>query len=570
IKGFENIISDPYETITFNFAKDKEVKALAKQIGADGKMLHRNNEIVLGSMNEKLLIHLLTKLGNFVPEGGIWMNTQRPEWNDANNALVGKGISVVTLAYIRRYINFLINIYKDSNSESFTIRKNLYLWLTQLNGVFSNYTIKIKDKITDKYRFEIVSQLGKASETYRNSYYNAENWEDINISRSEIIDFLNISLISVDDSLLKNRRTDDLYHSYNTLEISNKEIKIHYLYEMLEGQVAILTSGLLGPKDADKTLTALRNSAMFREDQNSYMLYPNRELLNFTKKNVIDANKVEANPVLMELIKKGNKDLVTVDVNGKYHFNGKFKNVKQVIGTLDKLGLGRNKEIEDLFEQTFNHQSFTGRSGTFFAYEGLGSIYWHMVSKLLLAAQENLFIAKDMGLDEKLINSLKNHYVDIRNGIGYKKSAEVYGAFPFDPYSHTPFGKGAKQPGMTGQVKEEVITRLGEMGIRVINGEIIFDTTLMDEDDFLTSPRIWSVKNAAGETLELNIPSGAFAGTHCQTPYIVAKGEKSCVNLYMNNGTTLVINQLKIPVEYSELIFSKSPDIKYIEIIIGK
>ena len=34
------------------------------------------------------------------------MNTQRPEWNDANNALVGKGLSVVTLGYLRRYVVF--------------------------------------------------------------------------------------------------------------------------------------------------------------------------------------------------------------------------------------------------------------------------------------------------------------------------------------------------------------------------------------------------------------------------------------------------------------------------------
>ncbi|MCC5021732.1 MAG: hypothetical protein J6386_02535 [Candidatus Synoicihabitans palmerolidicus] len=32
------------------------------------------------------------------------MNTQRPEWNDANNALVGYGVSVVTLAYLRRLL----------------------------------------------------------------------------------------------------------------------------------------------------------------------------------------------------------------------------------------------------------------------------------------------------------------------------------------------------------------------------------------------------------------------------------------------------------------------------------
>ena len=50
---------------------------------------------------------LLEKLTNFVPGGGIWMNTQRPEWNDANNALVGTGISMVTLCYVHRFLHAL-------------------------------------------------------------------------------------------------------------------------------------------------------------------------------------------------------------------------------------------------------------------------------------------------------------------------------------------------------------------------------------------------------------------------------------------------------------------------------
>ena len=56
----------------------------------------------MSTLTEKLLTLLLAKLVNFVPGGGIWMNTQRPEWNDANNALVGKGLSIVTLSYLRR------------------------------------------------------------------------------------------------------------------------------------------------------------------------------------------------------------------------------------------------------------------------------------------------------------------------------------------------------------------------------------------------------------------------------------------------------------------------------------
>ena len=50
--------------------------------------------------------------------------------------------------------------------------------------------------------------------------------------------------------------------------------------------------------------------------------------------------------------------------------------------------------ILDIYEEMFDHQSFTGRSGTFYGYEGLGSIYWHMVSKLLLVVEECFFKAK--------------------------------------------------------------------------------------------------------------------------------------------------------------------------------
>ena len=116
--------------------------------------------------------------------------------------------------------------------------------------------------------------------------------------------------------------------------------------------------------------------------------------------------------------------------------------------------------VLDLFETTFNHRAFTGRSGTFFAYEGLGSIYWHMVSKLLLAAQECHRRAVEEGAAETVIAALANAYYDIRQGLGFNKSPAEYGAFPTDPYSHTPMGSGARQPGMTGQVKEEILTRL--------------------------------------------------------------------------------------------------------------
>ena len=61
---------------------------------------------VLATLAEKLAIIVLAKAGSLVPGGGLWLHTQRPEWNDANNALVGNGLSVVTLASLRRFLAF--------------------------------------------------------------------------------------------------------------------------------------------------------------------------------------------------------------------------------------------------------------------------------------------------------------------------------------------------------------------------------------------------------------------------------------------------------------------------------
>ena len=121
--------------------------------------------------------------------------------------------------------------------------------------------------------------------------------------------------------------------------------------------------------------------------------------------------------------------------------------------------------ILDIYEEVFKHHSFTGRSGKFFGYEGLGSIYWHMNSKLLLAVQECHQQALAKGESPEITSALSSHYYQIRHGIGVTKSPDLYGAFPTDPYSHTPGHMGAQQPGMTGQVKEDILSRFGELGV---------------------------------------------------------------------------------------------------------
>jgi len=88
----------------------------------------------------------------------------------------------------------------------------------------------------------------------------------------------------LDHSIQANEREDGMYHAYNILTVKKDEAGISYLSEMLEGQVAVLSSEYLSGSKALKVLDAMKQSKLFREDQYSYLLYPNKELPGFLSK----------------------------------------------------------------------------------------------------------------------------------------------------------------------------------------------------------------------------------------------------------------------------------------------
>ncbi len=95
-------------------------------LGADGALLTNTaSEIYKVNFVEKILATVLAKVSNFIPEGGIWLNTQRPEWNDANNALVGNGVSMVTLNYLRRFLEFFKDVVSNSDFDAVEISEDL-------------------------------------------------------------------------------------------------------------------------------------------------------------------------------------------------------------------------------------------------------------------------------------------------------------------------------------------------------------------------------------------------------------------------------------------------------------
>ncbi|HEX3053682.1 MAG TPA: hypothetical protein VHP83_23690, partial [Aggregatilineaceae bacterium] len=200
-------------------------------------------------------------------------------------------------------------------------------------------------------------------------------------------------------------------------------------------------------------------------------------------------------------------------------------------------------------------------------YEGLGSIYWHMVSKLLLAVQETIFAADQSGDEAR--TALIDVYYDIRAGLGFNKTPDVYGAFPTDPYSHTPGGQGAKQPGMTGMVKEEVLTRIGEVGLVIKQGQITFNPVLLRAEEWLSTPSALRYFDVAGQEASINVPANALAYTFCQVPVIVYAADEARIDVTLHDGSIQTITGHSLGPELSSRIFLRDGAVRQITVFIN-
>jgi len=565
IKHFAELLRDPRHSIHFNAALHKQLLSRAKEIGNDGK-LHaaKNGEALLVSLAEKLLVPLLAKLGNFVPGGGIWLNTQRPEWNDANNALAGWGLSVVTVGHLRRYLNFLFQIFASAG-ESVVLSAAVAQFAKQLAAILVK-----ADCADDAARFELLSALGQAGEQHRRAVYQGDLGAQTNVPTSEIRHLLATAVRAVDATLRANRRADGLFHSYNLLKISGQKASVAHLNLMLEGQVAVLSSGLLEPAEALSLLQSLRHSDLFRADQHSYLLYPDREIAPFLSRNTLPTDWQKKIPAMAALVSAGNNDLILVDENGNAHFSGDLTNAAGLEARLNHLAADPRQAqavaqdhaaLLELWESVFHHRAFTGRSGSMFAFEGLGSIYWHMIAKLLLAAEECHRQAVERGASAEIVAGLRAAYYDIRRGLGFSKTPEVYGAFPTDPYSHTPRHLGAQQPGMTGQVKEEILTRWAELGIQVNHGALTFAPTLLRRAEFFNEPQEFVYADANGVRQNWPLPAESLAFTYCQVPVCYRLADTASITIENCFGGTRMVPGQKLSPADSKEIFSRSGEI---------
>ena len=557
IKSFENLIENPRRSLTFDYESEAAIKARVGLKGSDGKLHHlASGLIVEATLMEKILAILLSKLSNFVPNGGIWMNTQRPEWNDANSALVGWGLSTVTMCYLRRYVAFLEEMLNRSEVIAFEVSEELAALYGNLAEVFSAHADDLVGETEGGVRKLIWEKLGRAGGEYRQRIYDSGfTGEKKSIEKAALAHFCEAVLSALDSSIQSLERADGLFHSYNLLQLNGDRVEIKALSEMLEGQVAILASGALDATRVNRLLTALRQSKLYREDQHSYLLYPDKQLPTFTEKSKIPESSLTRSALLKVELERGATSIVERDVSGAVHFSHTISGSESLSRALENLSKDRTvslddkQEVLDLFKEVYRHDEYLGRSQSVFKYEGLGSIYWHMVSKLLLEIQQNYFRAVASGEDEKELKELYAHYYDVRMGLSHEKTPDVYGTFVLDAYSHTPSFCGAQQPGMTGQVKEDVISRFGELGVIVDEGMLRFSPRMLREGEWKTD--------------------GSLSFSYCGIRVTYVRSGVASVVVHFRDGSEVKFEGNQLDRNTSRRVFSRDESIEGIKVLLG-
>ena len=122
---------------------------------------------------------------------------------------------------------------------------------------------------------------------------------------------------------------------------------------------------------------------------------------------------------------------------------------------------------------------------------------------------------------------------------------------------------------MTGQVKEEVLTRAAELGLRVEDGAIRFRPVLLRAQEWTSAPAVFRYLDVAGREHRLELPEGSLAFTFCQVPVVYERGGRTVVRVRMADGSEAGYDGAALPVAVSAEVFRRTGRVARIDVTVA-
>lgn len=125
---------------------------------------------------------------------------------------------------------------------------------------------------------------------------------------------------------------------------------------------------------------------------------------------------------------------------------------------------------------------------------------------------------------------------------------------------------------MTGQVKEEVLSRFGELGLRVRAGAVHFQPDLLRAREFIPHPLEFRYLDVDGNWQTIKVPDSGLAFTWCQVPivYQLADVSEPVLEIKWNDGRQARSRQLVLSKDDSNELFQRGGHIRQLTVTLGK
>jgi len=296
---------------------EREIKKRVEQIGTDGKFIANQNGKIIH-------VNLTEKNTRFNPREAFQLYSWSRYLDEhatsglerCEQRLSGSGVSMVTLYYLRRYLTLFRELFQSSKITEVQVSKRLQSCLARLFEIFNSHLTLLNGSISDKDRNGILDKTRSSRNKYRNKIYSKGFSERRkNVTIAELREFIELSLsISIILSKQTNEKITSIMHTtwwrlkmewdfYTSLVWnarragSSSQFRLSFLRE-----------------NQWKCLDALRASALYRKDQSSYLLYPDRQLPRFVEKNTIPKKEFEKSALLKKLVENEIKQIVLTDL----------------------------------------------------------------------------------------------------------------------------------------------------------------------------------------------------------------------------------------------------------------
>jgi hypothetical protein len=119
---------------------------------------------------------------------------------------------------------------------------------------------------------------------------------------------------------------------------------------------------------------------------------------------------------------------------------------------------------------------------------------------------------------------------------------------------------------MTGQVKEDILCRWGELGVLVEDGRIVFRPLLLRAEEFLQAPTRFAYVDVHGRDQALDLDAGTFGFTVCATPVVCHRAETLSVQVVGADGIVTQIDGATLSRAMSAAVFGRTGTIACIEV----